>query len=247
MNPDSSETAEEIAKETISRVSGTKNTEIVICPPFVFVPSVLKMIEKSKTRSVSVGAQDVFWEGFTGAFTGEVSPTMLAKLGLDYVIVGHSERRENGETDEVVGKKALAVAKEDMMAVVCVGEKERDENGVYFEKLKEQIRASLAKFQKRYVANLVIAYEPVWAIGKSEFEAMKGKDLEEMIIFIRKTLSDIFGAEDASIVPILYGGSVSARNVVDIGSTPGIAGLLVGRQSLEPEQFAEIARIFSLV
>lgn len=244
MNPIDAEKAKEIVKGIQSAAQKVKNVSAVICPPFVYLEEAVKYISKSKAKSsISIGAQDVFWEAFEGSFTGEVSPVMLKNAGVKYIIVGHSERRELGENDEMVAKKVAAVLKEDLIAILCVGEKERDENGTYFEFLRQQIRASLAKTQKRYVGNLIIAYEPIWAIGKSEYEAMKSKDVHQMVIFIKRILTDMYGAEEAAQVPILYGGSVSPRNTLDIVGGGEVQGLLVGRQSLDPESFSEILKI----
>lgn len=243
MNPTSVDEAKKIFRAIKSVAESEKNIKTVVCPPFVYIGEIAKIINNNSGKMVSLGSQDVFWQAFGGPFTGEISPTMLGDADVKYVIVGHSERRELGETNEIVAKKVLAVVKEKMTAVLCVGEKVRDKDGLYFEFLRQQIKTALSKVSKKYIDNLVLAYEPIWAIGKNETEAIKGKDLHEMVIFIRKILTDIYGAEDALNIPILYGGSVTPRNTLELVGEGQAQGLLVGRQSLEPESFAEILKI----
>jgi len=224
-------------------------TSVVMCPPFPFISYALpKQPEKAGGKGAAgVGAQDVFYEE-QGAFTGEVSARQLADMGLDYVIVGHSERRKEGESgfagesDLVVAKKAAAVAQTGMTAVVCVGETSRDAHGEYLEFLKNQIRASLQLFSKKWVIerSLIVAYEPVWAIGAKE--AMTPTLIHEMAIFIKKVLADLYGQDEAFDVPILYGGSVNFRNAADIVREGEVNGLLVGRESVNAPGFVELIR-----
>lgn len=211
--------------------------ETVICPPFPFVG----MFAHSGTTRVSLGAQDVFWAN-TGRATGEVSPEMLKDMGVSYVIVGHSERRALGESDGVVAKKVSAVLKENMNAILCIGERERDEDAKYFDVLKNQLRDSLAGVSRKSLSGLVIAYEPVWAIGKSARDAMSPRDVRETSIFIQKVLTDLYGVESASDIPILYGGSAEEENTHTLLSEGGVAGLLVGHASLDAERFGKMLK-----
>ena len=215
--------------------SGLRNVQTVICPPFVYTSELKKLV--TGHRCV-VGAQNAWIEN-EGAYTGEVSPTMLASLGLGYVIIGHSERRAMGETDELVNKKVLAGVKAGLTAVLCVGERERDPDGEYVKHIAGQLKMALHGIQKKDLAQVVIAYEPIWAIGKNALRAASTDDALEVSIFIKKTLADIY-SKDGAIVPILYGGSVDAKNAWEFLLKSQVDGLLVGRASLDPKVFGEI-------
>jgi len=237
MNPETVEKAKEIFKGTKTITRDLKNTKVVICPPFVY----LSDLEKINDSNLLIGAQDMFWEN-AGSFTGEISPIMLKKEGESYVILGHSERRELGETEESISKKIISAIKVGLIPILCVGEKERDVHGEYLHFLRKQIINSLGKLSKRFLSKIVIAYEPIWAIGKSEEEAMKPTDLHEMSIFIKKILVEVYGQTVAMTVPILYGGSVSHNNAKDILVHGQVQGLLVGRESLNPKKFGELLK-----
>lgn len=238
MNPATKDEAKEIFSKIKRTANIEKNVKVVLCVPSIYFAGFVQ----GKKSNFSVGLQNIFYQN-GGAFTGEVSPEMAKYSGAEYVIVGHSERREMGETDEIVSKKIGAVLKEGLSGIVCVGEKVRDENGAYLDFLKEQIRSSLSKVVRKNLDNLVVAYEPVWAIGKNFRNAMLPKDIGETIIFIKKTLADIFGQEFISKVSIVYGGSIDAENADGILSEGLADGLLVGRQSLDPEEFGKIIKI----
>ena len=242
MNPSSAEKAKEIFRGIKSTAKDLKNIKLVICPPFVY----LSDLEKISDGNVILGAQDMFWEK-DGAFTGEISPAMLKKAGEGYVILGHSERRALGETDEMVSKKVLSAVKTGLRPILCVGEKDRDAHGNYLHFLRNQIINSLGKIPKRFLNNIIIAYEPVWAIGKSEAEAMKPTDIHEMTIFIRKVLVEIYGSKTNINTLILYGGSVSHNNAADIIKNGEVQGLLVGRESLNPKKFGELLKTVSAI
>jgi len=222
----------------IKKVAGTlRNVQTVICPPFVYISDLKKLV--TGHRCV-VGAQNSWYEN-EGAFTGEVSPAMLASLGAQYVIVGHSERRAMGETDEVVNKKVLAAIKAGLMVVLCVGERERDQDGDYMKLISVQLKSALQGVQKKDFNKLVIAYEPIWAIGKNAVRAASPDDALEVSILIKKTFADMCG-KDGGCVPILYGGSVDAKNAWEFLLKSQVDGLLVGRASLDPKVFAEILK-----
>lgn len=239
MNPQTLEDARKIFKNVKKVADGIRGVSVVVCPSFLHIHPLSKI-----AGSIFVGAQDVFWEE-NGSFTGEVSAGMLVDIGCTYTIVGHSERRAMGETNEMVAKKASASVAKNLKVILCVGEKVRDENGEYLEFLKNQLVESLSKVSKRYLSNIVIAYEPVWAIGKSFNSAMSGKEMHEISIFIKKVLADIYGKDETSKNLILYGGSVAPINARDIMEAGQIDGFLVGRQSLEPASFGEIIKIVS--
>ncbi len=229
MNPGNIKKAEEIFLAIKDSAKSLKNTKVVICPPFVYLNDLEK---KALSSKISLGAQDVFWEN-NGSFTGEISPEMLK--GESYVILGHSERREIGETDEMVSKKISSALKAKLIPIVCIGEKERDEHGEYLLFLKNQIVNSLAKISKLQLAKIILAYEPVWAIGKKE--AMQVTEIHEMTIFIKKVLSEITKSKNIFEIPVLYGGSVNHSNAKEIITLGEVDGLLVGRESLEPKKF----------
>ena len=214
--------------------------DVSVHPPFTDIRSVQTLIEGDKLL-FSLGAQHCYFED-KGAFTGEVSPAFLAKLNVKYVIVGHSERREIfGESDEIVNKKVLAVFSHNMIPIMCVGEtKEERENGSSVDKVLGQVRAGLAKVSPEQVGSMVIAYEPIWAIGTG-LTATAG-DAQEMCSAIRREVGVLFGADAAANVRIQYGGSVKAGNVAELMAQPDIDGALVGGASLDPDEFARIVQ-----
>ncbi|MDO8604741.1 MAG: triose-phosphate isomerase [bacterium] len=219
-------------KKTASKLS---NVQTVVCPPLVYVSELKKLVTGHR---VVVGAQNAWFEK-EGAFTGEVSLAMLASVGAQYVIVGHSERRALGETDELVHKKVLAGVKAGLTVVLCVGERERDPDGEYMKFISEQIKSAIHGVQKKELKKVVIAYEPIWAIGKNAVHPASSDDALEVSILVKKTLVDIYG-KDAASVPILYGGSVDAKNAWEFLLKSQVDGLLVGRASLDPKVFGEI-------
>ncbi len=238
MNPPSAREARVLFNKVKLAGGKLEKVETVICPPFSF----LGLFPKSGTTRVSLGAQDVFWAN-AGRATGEVSPEMLKDLGVSYVIVGHSERRALGETDEMVSKKVKAVLTEGLFPIVCVGEKERDAEGTYFAMLKAQIVASLMGTTRAQFRDICIAYEPLWAIGKSAKEAADPRGIREMAIFIQKVIADAFGEETAQLPRILYGGSAEESNTAPILTEGGVSGLLVGHASLDAERFGKMLKI----
>lgn len=237
MNPGSAAEARVLFSKTKQTGSRLDKVETVICPPFLY----LGLFAHGGTRRVFLGAQNVFWANFARA-TGEVSPEMLKDLGVIYCIVGHSERRSLGETSEMVSKKLSAALAEGLIPIVCVGERERDVEGKYFDLLKNQLIASLSGTARAAFRDISIAYEPLWAIGKSAREAMEPRVICEMSIFIRKVLSDQYGEEAAKLPRILYGGSVEERNIASILSEGGVSGLLVGHASLNAEGFGKMLK-----
>jgi triosephosphate isomerase len=239
MNPGSVEESRVIFDGIKKEAGKISSVQIVICPPAVFLSELSKKVSGHR---VVLGAQNTFLEAL-GAYTGEISLPMLSSVGAKYIIIGHSENRATGETNEMVNKKILATLKMELVAVLCVGEKERNEGGEYFQFIKDQIESAFLKVPKRLVANVIIAYEPVWAIGTHASGVVTPSDLLEMALFIRKTLFDIFGRESSRSVSILYGGSVDEKNSESFLREGGVDGLLVGRASLSPEKFIKILKI----
>ncbi|MFA6315146.1 MAG: triose-phosphate isomerase [Candidatus Paceibacterota bacterium] len=241
MNPTTEEEAKEIARKVRRTVSGLGSIETVLCPPYIFVSAVRPSV---KVPHFHVGAQSVsFLEG--GSHTGEVGAQMLKDSGVEYVIVGHSEMRAIGDTDEIVSKKIAAVLEADLSPIVCFGEKIRDESGSHFNFLKEQMKNTLVNIPKSKSSKIIIAYEPIWAIGAAE--AMKPEEIYEMSIFIKKIFSDIFSINLAHKIDVLYGGAVTYKNAFDIVKTGQIDGLLVGRESVNVTGFVELLKVVDSV
>jgi triosephosphate isomerase len=223
--------------------SGLRNVQTVICPPFIYINELKKM---TGGHRCVVGAQNSFWSE-EQASTGEVSPEMLKSVGAQYVILGHSERRAFGETDEVVNRKVGACIKSGLTVVLCVGESERDEHGEYTKFIKNELTASLAGVKKKDLKNIIVAYEPIWAIGKNAKRAASPEDAMEVSILIKKILSDTFGKDVAMKTPILYGGSANPNNAESFLTDGGADGLLVGRASLDAKKFSEMLKIANSV
>ena len=215
--------------------------DVSIHPPFTDIRSVQTVIEADKLRLI-LGAQNCHWEE-KGAFTGEVSPAMLEKMNVAYVIVGHSERRQFfGETDEQVNNKAKAVLKHGMTPIICVGETldERDAE-VAEDKVSGQVRAALGGIKPEQVATLVVAYEPIWAIGTGR--TASADDAQAICALVRQTVADVAGSEAAANVRVQYGGSVKPTNIAELMAQTDIDGALVGGASLEADDFARIAKL----
>jgi triosephosphate isomerase len=217
-----------------------ERVDVVVCPPFTALRSVQTVIE-SDYLPIGLGAQNVHWEE-SGAFTGEVSPHMLARLGVKWVIVGHSERRQMfGEDDQVVARKLRAVLEHEMTPIVAVGETlEQREEGVTEEVIGGQLHAALDGLDGGTVAALVIAYEPIWAIGTGR--TASDDQAAEAIGFLRGRVAEAWGEETAQRVRILYGGSVNPGNIAGLMAKRDIDGGLVGGASLDPDKFAAIVR-----
>jgi len=215
-----------------------ERADVVVAPPFTALRSVQLVIEQDKML-IGLGAQNVYWEP-EGAFTGEVSAPMLAKLAVKHVIVGHSERRQHfDETDEMVNRKARAVLSAGMSPILCVGETlDEREGGRAEEVVTGQVRAGLNRLE----GAMSIAYEPVWAIGTGR--TASADDAGAMAELIRKTIREIATSDVADTMRILYGGSVNPGNIKDMMAKRHIDGALVGGASLDPDTFAAIARFW---
>ena len=218
-----------------------EHVDVSIHPPFTDIRSVQTVIDVDKLQ-FAVGAQHCHWED-KGAFTGEVSPLFLAKLNVHYVIVGHSERRQLfGETDEMVARKVGAIQRHSMTPIVCVGETlEEREAGETESKVLGQIRAALGGLQSAAIAALVVAYEPIWAIGTGR-TATAG-DAQQVCAAIRRSIVDIAGNDAAESLRIQYGGSVKSSNIAELMEQSDIDGALVGGASLDPDEFARICKL----
>lgn len=216
--------------------AGKSRATIVACPPLAYLGAFAGV-----KSSVALGAQDISLFVGTGARTGEVSPEMVKSLGASYVIVGHSERRAGGETEETITTKTTQGIQAGLTTILCVGEKDRDASGAYFTVVRAQLRSALEGLASGRAKQLVVAYEPVWAIGAKAKGAATPEIVREMTVYIRKELASLFGKSGRAI-PVLYGGSVDERNAKEYLTTSGADGLLIGRVSLEPTRFLAIAK-----
>ncbi|MFH5187427.1 triose-phosphate isomerase [Paenibacillus sp. TAB 01] len=210
----------------------------VICAPFTNLPA---LVEAVKGTNLKVGAQNLHWED-NGAFTGEISGVMLKDLGVDYVIIGHSERRAYfAETDETVNKKVHASFKHGLTPIVCVGEKlEEREAGQTKEVCKVQTEAAFAGLSAEQAAEVVVAYEPIWAIGTGK--SSTAADANEVIAYIRELIAGLYSQNVADAVRIQYGGSVKPNNIAEYMAESDIDGALVGGASLEPASYIQLVQ-----
>jgi triosephosphate isomerase len=235
MNPSSLKEAEGLFKSITKNQKDYKNIDVVVCAPFIY----LSNLSKIKSGKVALGAQDAFYEE-QGAYTGSVSAKMLANLKVKYCIVGHSERRAMNETDEMCNKKINALLKVGITPILCVGEKERDLKHEYLNFVKNELIESLKGVPKSSLAKIVIAYEPIWAIGKNAVREVYANECQEMILFIKKVVASISSPSIAHNVRVVYGGSVNPNNSIDLSINGNADGFLVGRDSLDPKKFIKI-------
>ena len=219
-------------------LKGVSDTEVLVCPPFT---ALFTVAETLKGSNISVGSQNLYWEK-KGAFTGEISPDMLTDAGCKYAVVGHSERRQYfAETDETVNKRMKAAFAAGLVPVVCIGEtlSER-ESGTTFKVIERQVKNGIAGLTPEQAKTLVIAYEPVWAIGTGK--TATPQQAQEVHAYIRSIYSQVYGAPAADAIRILYGGSVKPDNASEIMKQTDVDGALVGGASLEIESFTKIVK-----
>lgn len=213
----------------------TTDVEVVVCPPFVCLPAVLDAV---KGTNIGVGAQNMHFEE-KGAFTGEIAPDMLVELGVKYVVIGHSERRQYfAETDETVNKKVLKAIEHNLVPIICVGESlEEREQGITIDLVRLQTKIALKDVKAEDAKNVVIAYEPIWAIGTGK--TATSAQAEEVCKAIREVVAEVYGQEVADAVRVQYGGSVNGGNANELFNMGNIDGGLVGGASLK-EEFTSI-------
>jgi triosephosphate isomerase len=231
--------AVELANEIKRSVFDVDNVEIVICPPFIDLSDVGEMLHES---NVALGAQNCYWES-EGAFTGEISVAMIKSVGCRYVIIGHSERRKYyGETDETVNLKIKAAIDGGLIPIMCVGETlEEREAGKTMDVVKRQVTGALKGFDETYLDPLVIAYEPVWAIGTGK--TATPDQAQEVHAMIRGLLTELYSETFSASKCILYGGSVKPDNIKDIMGESDIDGGLIGGASLSSDSFSSMVKI----
>ncbi|MBI2096232.1 MAG: triosephosphate isomerase [Candidatus Taylorbacteria bacterium] len=250
MNPGSLEKAREIFLAVRRAGAKVRNVETVICPPAIFLQPLGRLL-RPEDGNLSLGAQNAFYDAGRTNHTGEISMEMIRDAGAEYLIIGHSERRKKGESDETVNIKLRAALEFSLTPILCVGEEARDGEGLYLSFVKNQIEKGLQGLSAREAAKVVIAYEPVFAIGKRADEAAKPDDVTEMVIFTRRVLSDLYtraqkkGENSLNTPTVLYGGSVAPPNAAALLAA-GVGGFLVGRESLRMEEFAEIQAILDV-
>jgi triosephosphate isomerase len=239
LNPTSQKEAKFLFNSVKNGIKNIKNVEVVICPPFVFLFHL-----QPTTHNLRLGAQDCFWEE-KGPFTGEISSLMLKDFNCRYVILGHSERRRYfGETDEMINKKIKAVLSAKLNPIFCIGEtKTERKKGQTKEILKSQIQKGLKGIPRRKIKNLVIAYEPVWAIGTGN--PCDVEEAQKMGLLIRKIMAKKYSLSIAKAIKILYGGSVNSKNAKPYITEANFQGLLVGGASLDPKEFVKIVKTVS--
>ena len=232
-------TGKRAAKELIAEIMKqkiSKEVELVLCPPAVFLAD----LQKSRSKRFSFGLQNIFWER-RGAYTGEITLDMLDDFLVKYVILGHSERRMHaGETNEVINKKVKAALSAGIRVVLCVGEREREDQKSVPATVGEQVKQCLAGINPIQLKNLVVAYEPIWAIGTGVPDTPH--DALSAAIYIRKVVSEIYSAKIGAALKVLYGGSVNATNVADFVNQDGIDGVLVGKASTDRKEFVQILK-----
>lgn len=237
LNPGTVAEAQKLTREVIAQTKKLVDVEIVVAPPFLFIPEVSKITGKS---NVKLAAQDAHYEE-RGACTGEISPVLLSPYGVTYVIVGHSERRALGETDEQVNKKIQTLLKRKMTPIVCIGEKERDSQGNFYNHIEKQIHSLTAHLTAVQVTQVIIAYEPIWAIGTGKVATVE--DVKEMQLFIMSVLAKLYDRKTAIKICLLYGGSVKPSNAKELTLGYGMNGFLVGGASLQAMDFTAIASL----
>lgn len=238
-----------------------KDLDVVICPPYPFIPTLTELSfgkafltgartsgtlslsasqKPKKAGLISIGAQDVSVYEEGGSRTGEVGAKMLTTSGADYIIVGHSERRALGDTGQTIALKIQQVLKTHAQVIVCVGEKERDNDAGYLEVIKAQLKEALVHVARSDFHKVIIAYEPVWAIGNKNNIAITSYDLHQMVVYIKKFLRETWGDTISSMTKVLYGGSVTSENAEDILINGQVDGLLIGRASWEASSLKDI-------
>ncbi|MCA9362316.1 triose-phosphate isomerase [Candidatus Kaiserbacteria bacterium] len=239
LNPITLSDAAYLASAVARKHKTTPEPYVAIAPPFPYLAEVGKKIAKS---AVALAAQDVHYEPI-GPFTGEVSAAQLKDLGATFVIIGHSERRAMGESDAVVRKKVQAVLKHRLTPIVCVGERERDEQGNFFGFVEAQLRSLAEVLPAAVMKKVVIAYEPIWAIGTGNTATVD--DVKEMQLFIETVLTKLYDRPTAKAVRLLYGGSVKPGNAAALHAEGDMNGFLVGGASLKADDFAAIINAVS--
>jgi triosephosphate isomerase len=241
MNPGSLVEAKRLFSATIRATQNIKGIEVVICPPHTWLNGLSK-----RRKSPWLGAQDLFWELKTGAFTGEISANMLKDLGCRYVIIGHSERKKYlGETDDMINKKVLAALSVGLKVVLCIGEASREgtQMNVIDKIIEDQLLTALENVPANKISNVIITYEPVWAISTTQAgHAAMPDDALQASLLIRKLVAKKFSRKHADKIKVIYGGSVDSKNISDFLSEEGVNGALIGGASINAKEFSALLK-----
>ena len=240
MNPRTLKEVKKIFSDFKKQKINYTNKTIVFCPPSIFLREMKAMYSGSK---IFFGAQNTHYEE-EGQFTSDISVPMIKDAGGRFVIIGHSEVREKGESDEVIAKKIFKALKDDLHVLFCIGEKVHDAQATYLNVVADQLRNGLKFLSPALIKKLNIVYEPVWAVGKGN-RAMNTHDIHFMNLFIKKELMSKFGKQAGNKIPVLYGGSVDSENANQIIQEGVVDGLLIGRASLNPTEFVKIINSIS--
>lgn len=222
---------------TAKRLSAVRRVRLVLAPSFPF----LGLLAPGNRSKVAFAAQDVS-PATVGSATGEVEAAALRNLGAKYVIVGHSERRAQGESDALVAEKARRALAEGLIPILCIGEKERDPDARYLSDLKRQLASVFSVLSPRERLSVIVAYEPVWAIGRHASDSIDASDLGEMVLYIRKVLASYLPGKSAQKAMVLYGGSVEPSNIRGLAGGSGVDGFLVGHASVDPGMFGPLVK-----
>lgn len=222
------------------RLASRTKTRIVLAPP----SPLLGMLAPGNKSSVSFCAQDVS-QTLGGAYTGETTAQLCAQMGASYALVGHSERRALGDSQAVVAEKLGHAVAQGLTPVLCVGERERDASGAYLGFIREQLTSALEPLSPKERSAVLVAYEPLWAIGKSAAESITPLDLSEMILYIRKVLAELLPGKSAGRTKVLYGGAVEAENIRGLAGAASVDGFLVGHASVDAKTFSALIRALS--
>ncbi len=237
-NPESFNKAKKIFSSIKKGATKVKNVETIVCPPYIYLPELIKSAKKTK---VKIGGENCFWEE-GGSFTGEISAKMLKDLGCSYVIVGHSERRKYfKETNKLINKKIKLALNNNLKVILCIGEtKKEKEEGDFNKIIRKQIKKGLKNIPRAKLKQILIAYEPVWAIGSGK--PCKPVQAQVTSLLVKKVLTELYNRKAAGEVPVLYGGSVNKDNALDYLKEGGVKGLLIGGASLRPKEFVKIIK-----
>lgn len=219
------------------RLSAKKRTRLVLAPPAPF----LSLLARGPASRLSYAIQDVSATS-GGAQTGEITARAAAAAGASYAIVGHSERRARGETDAVIAEKLTHALAQGLTPILCIGERTRDREGRYLAFVREELSVALEVLAPKDRGKVIIAYEPIWAIGKTAADAIRPTDLTEMVLYIRKVLAELLPGKSAVQAQVLYGGSVESTGVRDLAAETGVDGFLVGHASVDPAMFSALVR-----
>ncbi len=238
MNPPSATDAKNLfnSYKKLAQKFGRKGIQMIVAPS---TPHVGMFFGVKLPKNMRIAAQDSFYEQ-SGAFTGSTSPLQVFGLGVDYVILGHSEKRALGDTNFVVSRKIQTALKVKLTPIVCIGEENRDLEGEFWHGLRDQIEESLSGVSSKDIGKVIIAYEPVWAVGEQALGSMHPNELHGTVLFIRKTISHIYGGKIGKSIKIIYGGSVFPEISRDLYKMGNVDGFLVGRESLDKKEVEKI-------